>query len=204
MSVKQVYLISTGLGENLVFLISNKYFNIIFFYLSGQCGFCVCLDCFRERIKCFIRVWTESTNKSADQISTQDKRDSFYWFHCTTEEKEHDFTQLFLTQIIPGDALEILNKQLHETCKMWGITEGCGCELSKNCSKKAANKEMLAMEGTSMMDKDILLKEIVKGNIQKTLKTKYKMSSSESKFMFPKVIKASIGIYYNIKILFYR
>lgn len=135
-------------------------------------------------MKCFIRVWSDN---STNQLSTQDKRDSFYWFYCTTDE-EHDFTQLFLTQIIPGDALEILNKQLHETCRMWGITDGCGCELIKNCSKKSASKEMQAMEGTSMMDKDILLKEIVKGNIQKNLKLKTKMSITESKLMYPNVM----------------
>lgn len=99
-----------------------------------QCGFSVCLDCYKDRKKFFIRIRA---------VDDEDRklRDQFFWYKCTNKE-DHDIRELMLTQIIAGDALDLMNKRLHEICQQWNITQSCGCSLNTNCIKK---------ESTSML-----------------------------------------------------
>ena len=83
-------------------------------------------------------MWSDTTTKR----NKLDLRDSYYWYHCTTQEKVHDLKHLILTQIIPGDAMEMLNKQLHVICKKWKIHDNCSCDGGVNGIKKEIQNEL--------------------------------------------------------------
>lgn len=135
------------------------------------CGFSVCLDCYKDRKDVNIRIWP---------VDKQDyeERDAYFWYKCTNKE-QHDIRELMLTQIIAGDALEILNKRLHEVCQQWGITQNCGCSLNNsNCIKKES--ETLVNEYSGQLNADSLYREIYKK------KKHRKRSNSPGKGLDPK------------------
>lgn len=73
-------------------------------------------------------VWTENSTG----------KDKFAWLLCANRQT-HSPEQLLLTQVLPSDTLQQMDKILHETRREWGIPQFCKCEL---VSKEPAN-EML-------------------------------------------------------------
>ena len=95
-----------------------------------HCGTIVCIDCFEERKAGTIR-WKPKTK------ADKEERDSFFWLKCQ-KRGEHD---LLLTQITTGDALLILNKNIHKLCDYRNVTQNCGCSLrTKNCLRVQSKK----------------------------------------------------------------
>lgn len=80
------------------------------------CGTSVCIDCYKERSAGFSR-W-KLTTKAEKQ-----ERDKYFWYKCH-EDKEHN---LILTQMIPGDALILLQEHLHKICSEQNIRMQCSC-----------------------------------------------------------------------------
>lgn len=85
--------------------------------------------------------------------------------------RPHDQQRLMLTQIIAGNSLEQLGRQMHEVRSMWGIAQHCGCALSKetttrmqNTSCKEAIADMIAAQ-TRAEDVEEMMRYAVSQNI---------------------------------------
>ncbi|EDW59388.1 lysine-specific demethylase 3A [Drosophila virilis] len=88
-----------------------------------KCGFGVCIDCFKDR--------KEGLQKKR-RLETQRGHDEYHWLLCTDDEQQqHTLPELMLTQIIAGDALNVLGRLLHEVRTLWQVPQVCGCLLSK-------------------------------------------------------------------------
>lgn len=90
-------------------------------YACKKCGVVVCIDCYKARQNDEKKLWNDGQEES--------DRDDFYWFKCGNRNHEPD--NLILSQIVAGDALQILARQLHEVRAKWGIPQNCGCKLSE-------------------------------------------------------------------------
>ncbi|EDW34380.1 GL21613 [Drosophila persimilis] len=90
-----------------------------------KCGFGVCLDCFKDR--------KEGQRLRRVETSLQKGCDEYHWGLCTdpSGSQQHAMTELMLTQIIAGDALNVLGRLLHEVRTLWQVPQVCGCLLSK-------------------------------------------------------------------------
>ncbi|XP_030565946.1 lysine-specific demethylase 3A [Drosophila novamexicana] len=88
-----------------------------------KCGFGVCIDCFKDR--------KEGLQKKR-RLETQRGHDEYHWLLCTDDvQQQHTLPELMLTQIIAGDALNVLGRLLHEVRTLWQVPQVCGCLLSK-------------------------------------------------------------------------
>lgn len=95
-----------------------------FHWTCDKCGFGVCLDCFKDR-KDKITVRKVQSNEKS-----QKGRDEYYWLLCSGGVTHH-MKDLILTQIIAGDALNVLGRLLHDVRTLWQIPQLCGCLISK-------------------------------------------------------------------------
>ncbi|XP_062126405.1 lysine-specific demethylase 3A-A [Drosophila sulfurigaster albostrigata] len=92
-------------------------------WTCNKCGFGVCIDCFKDR---------KEGLQVKRRIETQRGNDEHQWFLCTDEKQQkHSLSELMLTQIIAGDALNVLGRLLHEVRMLWQVPQVCGCLLSK-------------------------------------------------------------------------
>ncbi|XP_053960447.1 lysine-specific demethylase 3A-A isoform X1 [Anastrepha ludens] len=99
-----------------------------FHWTCDKCGFGVCLDCFKDRKE------QRSCRKRRTGDKTQRGHDEFHWMLCTAttpSHQKHELRELMLTQIIAGDALNVLGRLLHDIRAMWQVPQMCGCLLSK-------------------------------------------------------------------------
>lgn len=103
-----------------------------------KCGFGVCLDCFKDRKdgKQPLRRAENALRKGCDE---------YHWLLCTdfSGPQEHAVTELMLTQIIAGDALNVLGRMLHEVRTLWQVPQVCGCLLSKQSVDDAQLDELI-------------------------------------------------------------
>ncbi|KAH8293007.1 hypothetical protein KR054_004872 [Drosophila jambulina] len=103
-----------------------------------KCGFGVCLDCFKDRKdgKQPLRRLENALQKGCDE---------YHWLLCTdfSGPQEHAVTELMLTQIIAGDALNVLGRMLHEVRTLWQVPQVCGCLLSKQSVDDAQLDELI-------------------------------------------------------------
>uniref|UniRef100_A0A1A9W8W6 JmjC domain-containing protein n=1 Tax=Glossina brevipalpis TaxID=37001 RepID=A0A1A9W8W6_9MUSC len=95
-----------------------------FHWTCDKCGFGVCLDCFKDRKEERTRRKTFAGDKPPKG------RDEYYWMLCTGG-SIHNVKELILTQIIAGNALNLLGQLLHEVRTLWQIPQLCGCILSQ-------------------------------------------------------------------------
>uniref|UniRef100_A0A1B0A3K3 [histone H3]-dimethyl-L-lysine(9) demethylase n=1 Tax=Glossina pallidipes TaxID=7398 RepID=A0A1B0A3K3_GLOPL len=95
-----------------------------FHWTCDKCGFGVCLDCFKDRKEERPRRKTFAGDKPPKG------RDEYYWMLCTGG-SIHNVKELILTQIIAGDALNVLGQLLHDVRTLWQIPQLCGCLLSQ-------------------------------------------------------------------------
>ncbi|XP_017117375.1 lysine-specific demethylase 3A [Drosophila elegans] len=102
-----------------------------------KCGFGVCLDCFKDR--------KEGQRLRRVETATQKGCDEYHWLLCTDPSgpQEHALTELMLTQIIAGDALNVLGRLLHEVRSLWQVPQVCGCLLSKQAVEDAQLNELI-------------------------------------------------------------
>lgn len=95
-------------------------------WTCNKCGFGVCIDCFKDR---------KEGLQVKRRIETPRGHDEYQWFLCTDDDgmgqKKHTLPELMLTQIIAGDALNVLGRLLHEVRMLWQVPQVCGCLLSK-------------------------------------------------------------------------
>ncbi|EDW83862.1 uncharacterized protein Dwil_GK13454 [Drosophila willistoni] len=96
-----------------------------------SCGFGVCLDCFKDRKEGQPRVGARRKNAGGGQKGC----DEYHWLVCTHPSggpnQQHVLADLMLTQIIAGDALNVLGRLMHEVRTLWQVPQVCGCLLSK-------------------------------------------------------------------------
>lgn len=111
-----------------------------FHWTCDKCGFGVCLDCFKDRKD------NRTVRKMQPGVKPPRGRDDFYWLHCSGGVIHH-LKELILTQIIAGDALNVLGRLLHDVRTLWEIPQLCGCLLSKqtlpNGDLKALIQDMI-------------------------------------------------------------
>ncbi|EDV93576.1 lysine-specific demethylase 3A [Drosophila grimshawi] len=95
-----------------------------------KCGFGVCIDCFKDR--------KEGLQNNRRRVGeAQRGHDEYHWLLCTDDkqkeeqQQQHTLPELMLTQIIAGDALNVLGRLLHEVRTLWQVPQVCGCLLSK-------------------------------------------------------------------------
>ncbi|GAB0092943.1 lysine-specific demethylase 3A [Sergentomyia squamirostris] len=100
-----------------------------FHWACSKCGFVVCIDCYKGRKHGSDKTWGEIGGKD---------RDDFSWLLCTNK-TVHEQEKLMLTQIIAGDSLQILTRQMHEARSLWNIPSFCGCNLMSEQMNKATN-----------------------------------------------------------------
>lgn len=72
-------------------------------------------------------MWSESSKG----------KDKFLWLLCANRQT-HVPEQLLLTQIIPSDCLNQIDKKLHECRSEWGIRKYCSC----SAENKPVNEEL--------------------------------------------------------------
>lgn len=77
------------------------------------------------------------SDKTWGEIGGKD-RDDFSWLLCTNK-AAHEQEKLMLTQIIAGDSLQILTRQMHEARSLWNIPSYCGCNLMAEQLSKPTN-----------------------------------------------------------------
>lgn len=89
-----------------------------------KCGFGVCIDCYKDR---------KEGLQNKRRVEAQRGYDAYHWLLCTDSDKQqqHTLPELMLTQIIAGDALNVLGRLLHEVRTLWQVPQVCGCLLSK-------------------------------------------------------------------------
>lgn len=129
-----------------------------FHWTCVHCGTCVCLDCYHER-KQNISRWKPKTK------ADKEERDSFFWLKC----HERDDHNMMLTQITTGEALMLLNENLHKTCEQRNITQNCGCSLrTKNCLKMESKGILLELPSSDEKQSHAALRELIKRQRYKT------------------------------------
>lgn len=99
---------------------STTLFN--YHWTCGRCGFVVCISCFSARKN----ISDKESDENEDDVSNNDKKDAFGWLKCHRE--EHEFEKLLLTQIIAGNALDMIWERLHTIRGQLNIPQECGCQ----------------------------------------------------------------------------
>ncbi|CRK93013.1 CLUMA_CG006571, isoform A [Clunio marinus] len=99
-------------------LCSTTLFN--FHFICTKCGLSLCVDCVTEYGERDFEI--SCSNKSRDT---------------------HSFNDLSLTQIIVGDCMEKLQKQLHDSCKLWNVKHDCTCKSYESTSIEQATKNLV-------------------------------------------------------------
>ncbi|XP_025196650.1 lysine-specific demethylase 3A-like [Melanaphis sacchari] len=84
----------------------------------GKCGFVVCIDCFKVKLK-----GTQVTEK---QHFIQRNINKKIWLLCSNQE-EHRVENLSITQILAGNALKYISNLMHNTCYDRNIPLSCSC-----------------------------------------------------------------------------
>lgn len=111
-----------------------------FHWTCDKCGFGVCIDCFKDRKE------GRTVRKMQPGEKPPRGRDDFYWLLCSGGVTHH-LKELIITQIIAGDALNILGRLLHDVRTLWEVPQLCGCLLSKqtlpNGDLKALIQDMI-------------------------------------------------------------
>ncbi|KAH9518478.1 Lysine-specific demethylase 3A [Bulinus truncatus] len=99
-------------------------------WVCQKCGFVVCLDCYKVRIK------------DSKKALTDDK-----WLTCSANRQAHKASEMMLTQIIPSDALWELGRLIHDIRTKWSIASNCPCggsnSESKLIPKNGINQQLL-------------------------------------------------------------
>ncbi|GFT80129.1 lysine-specific demethylase 3A [Nephila pilipes] len=94
---------------------STTIFNI--HWVCPICGFSVCIDCYKVRKQGVV---------VEDEEELPRDRDQFKWLLCTMRQS-HQQDSLVMTQIIPGNALNIMKDLLHKVRSRLGIPSYCKC-----------------------------------------------------------------------------
>lgn len=103
-----------------------------FHWTCEICGFGVCLDCYRDR----------KLNISIKRNALRTGCDENYWLICSSG-SPHILSDLRLTQIIAGDALNVLGRKLHEIRTIWEIPQKCHCLLSTQKIMQETTKKLV-------------------------------------------------------------
>lgn len=85
----------------------------------NKCGLAVCLDCCRSRRDGLAKSWSES-EKDCDE---------YRWLLCTNG-SVHDPNKLTSTQIMTGNTMGQMDKELHHVCNLFDIKLQCACMTS--------------------------------------------------------------------------
>lgn len=101
----------------------------------GKCGFVVCVDCFRAKLKG--TLLTEKENIKQRNFNKK------IWLHCSNQ-KEHQVENLSITQILAGNALEYISDLMHDICYSRNIPLNCNCEKSKKIMPPVYTDSVLA------------------------------------------------------------
>lgn len=81
-------------------LCSTTLFN--YHFICSKCGLSLCVDCVNEKNK------------------------SLYATHCSLrDDHNHNYEDIHLTQIIPTDCMDKLQRMLHDICIAWSINHEC-------------------------------------------------------------------------------
>ncbi|ALC47088.1 JHDM2, partial [Drosophila busckii] len=92
-------------------------------WTCNKCGFGVCIDCYKDR---------KQGLQNKRRVETERGQDEYHWLLCTDEDQQqHTLSNLMLTQIIAGGALNVLGRLMHEARALWQVPQVCGCLLSK-------------------------------------------------------------------------
>ncbi|GFO44738.1 lysine-specific demethylase 3 [Plakobranchus ocellatus] len=94
-------------------------------WVCQKCGFVVCLDCYKVRIK------------EGKKPTTDDR-----WLSCSSNRQAHKASEMMLTQIIPSDALWELGRLIHDIRSKWSIPSNCPCG-SNNAENSVTEKNGL-------------------------------------------------------------
>ncbi|KAI8792891.1 lysine-specific demethylase 3B isoform X1 [Biomphalaria glabrata] len=99
-------------------------------WVCQKCGFVVCLDCYKVRIK------------EGKKALIDDK-----WLTCSANRQAHKASEMMLTQIIPSDALWELGRLIHDIRTKWSIPSNCPCgggnSENKLVPKNGINQQLL-------------------------------------------------------------
>ena len=90
-------------------------------------------------------MWTESSKG----------RDKYSWLLCANRQP-HVPETLLLTQIIPADCLDKMDRMLHECRSEWGVPKFCTCE---GASSKPPNEHLKAIVKGDLVS-------VMNGNVQ--------------------------------------
>ncbi|ESO96842.1 hypothetical protein LOTGIDRAFT_214375 [Lottia gigantea] len=106
-------------------------------WVCSKCGFVVCLDCYKAKLK------------SADDINTAlIISDDDRWLTCSSNKGAHEPEKMMLTQIIPSDALWELGRLIHVIRGKWSIPETCPCDITSSPLSLLADVAFLDSEGS--------------------------------------------------------
>lgn len=97
----------------------------------NKCGFAVCMDCSKSRRQGCVKLWSDSDKDC----------DDYRWLLCTNG-SSHDPDRLTATQIVAGNTLAPMDRELHDLCNFFGIDIKCQCPAAKTVSA-----EFLEMAG---------------------------------------------------------
>lgn len=115
----------------------------------NKCGLAVCLDCCRSRREGCAKSWSES-EKDCDE---------YRWLLCTNG-SVHDPNKLTSTQIMTGNTMGQMDKELHHLCNLFGIRLQCQCatasqvphELMEMALRTVYFAERNGMRGRKVVD----------------------------------------------------
>ncbi|CAH0553828.1 unnamed protein product [Brassicogethes aeneus] len=151
-----------------------------FHWACGKCGFVVCLDCYKSRKSGTMKVWGEPGKD----------KDEFSWLLCTNR-SVHEQEKLMLTQIIAGDSLRKLGRQVHEMRELWRVEQHCGCPQACPARSHKQIADAILSEKANGFKKDLKkeikeerssplswLADVALSNEEKPLKLKEESSSS--------------------------
>ncbi|XP_014666037.1 PREDICTED: LOW QUALITY PROTEIN: lysine-specific demethylase 3B-like [Priapulus caudatus] len=111
-----------------------------FHWVCFRCGFVVCLDCYRTRMKDTESKEASDAPPASVVTSFTKDRDEYNWLICNYKDKIwHNEKQMMFTQIIPADALWKVRKLVHKVRSKWKIPENCPC--SQGSKKKSTQPE---------------------------------------------------------------
>jgi lysine-specific demethylase 3 len=152
-----------------------------FHFVCTLCGTSICIDCYKEREAGFAR-WKLSTK------AEREERDNFFWYKCH-DEKNHN---LMLTQNIPGDALLLLQENLHKVCKEQNIPLKCDCyskapkiELSKDPEKNLFQQQAIQRKRLKKMRIDRTISSLENTTVYNRIKHTWVAGKNVIKFLEP-------------------
>ncbi|RUS84083.1 hypothetical protein EGW08_008122, partial [Elysia chlorotica] len=130
-------------------------------WVCQKCGFVVCLDCYKVRIKegkIFIYLYLRVSEPITDDR----------WLSCSSNRQAHKASEMMLTQIIPSDALWELGRLIHDIRTKWSIPSNCPCYNPDTASSPLSIlAEVASMEPDSNRDKmDAAKRKLDKAGLQ--------------------------------------